>query len=129
MLELIASFLIALLMGIGVGGGGLFIIYLTLCLSYPQILAQGTNLLFFSIASAFSLFIHSRRRKIDSLYLSLMIVFGVCGSVLFSNLANFISPIYPKKVLGALLVISGAITLYNCLLKNLFKKFKKTLYK
>ena len=55
-LNMIVGFLVALLMGMGVGGGGLFVIFLTLCLNYGQINAQGTNLLFFIIAILASFF-------------------------------------------------------------------------
>ena len=46
----ILPFLISALMGMGVGGGGLLIIYLTLYLNLPQLTAQGTNLLLFVLA-------------------------------------------------------------------------------
>ena len=46
-MKYIIPFLISALMGMGVGGGGLFIIYFTLLLGTPQLTAQGTNLLLF----------------------------------------------------------------------------------
>ena len=76
-LELFIPFLIAVLMGMGIGGGGLFVIYLTLCLNYGQVLAQGTNLIFFVL------------------------------SILFSNLVHNVNPKIPKILLGALLIVSG----------------------
>ncbi|MBO5286499.1 MAG: sulfite exporter TauE/SafE family protein [Clostridia bacterium] len=129
MVNLIISFLVATLMGLGVGGGGLFVIYLTLCLNYPQVLAQGTNLVFFILASLASAFVHIRKRKIRPLQLTIMVVFGILGSIVSAPLANFISPAYPRKCLGLLLLISGIITLYNTVIKKIFKKIKKTLYK
>ena len=50
----IASFIIALLSGMGIGSGGLLVIYLTLLEKVPQLTAQGINLLFFIFASASS---------------------------------------------------------------------------
>ena len=41
------TFLLAALSGMGVGGGGLFVIYLSLFTDTPQLVAQGMNLLFF----------------------------------------------------------------------------------
>ncbi|MBO5312470.1 MAG: sulfite exporter TauE/SafE family protein [Clostridia bacterium] len=129
MLIFISSFLIFTLMGMGVGGGGLFVIFLTLCLNYPQLLAQGTNLLLFIVAGISSLLFHIAKRRISlSLVLS-MILFGSLGSVVFSRLAHTVSPEYAKIALGALLIVSGFLTLYNTFIKNLLKKFKKTLYK
>ena len=116
-------------MGMGIGGGGLFVIYLTLCLDFPQPLAQGTNLLFFVIAGASSLIYHLIKRKIYPWQIGIMVLFGSLGSIIFSRYANIIDPKYPRIALGILLITSGVITLYNNILKPLIKKFKKTLYK
>ena len=128
-MKFLATFLISALMGMGVGGGGLFVIYLTLCLGYPQILAQGTNLFFFVVAGVASLFYHFKKRRIVLWQVALMVVFGSVGSILFSKLALSLDPKYPRIALGVLLVISGLITLFNIIIKANRKKFKKTLYK
>ena len=98
-------------MGMGVGGGGLFIIYLTLCANYDQITAQGSNLVFFIIAAFASILIHVRKRKIRLLQLLLMLVFGSVGTVVFSRLATDIPEKIPRFALGILLIISGIYTL------------------
>ena len=77
-LNIIVSFLVALLMGMGVGGGGLFVIFLTMCLNYGQIYAQGTNLVFFIIAILSSIFVHLRKRK---LYFKQIFVMAIIGSI------------------------------------------------
>ena len=122
-------FLISTLMGMGVGGGGLFVIYLTLCLNFPQLISQGTNLFLFIIAGAFSLFIHIKRRKIKLKQVLIMVTLGCLGAILSSSLVNSLDPKYARYSLGALLIVSGLITLYNNLIRELIKKFKKTLYK
>ena len=126
---IIASFLIAALMGMGVGGGGLFVIFLTLCLDYPQPLAQGTNLLFFVITGGCALIYHLRKRKIYPWQVILSLVLATLGSLLFSRLANNIDPKYPRICLGILLISSGIYSIYNSLIKPPIKKFKKPLYK
>ena len=128
-MSFLTSFLISALMGMGVGGGGLFVIYLTLCLNFPQLLAQGTNLCFFVIAGVFSLFLHVRKRKIDLRQVITMIFFGCIGAFISSRFVNSIDPKYARYALGILLIISGIVTLYNNLIKPLIKKFQKTLYK
>ncbi len=112
----IASFTISALMGMGIGGGGLFVIFLTLCLNYGQILAQGTNLLFFIISAISSCFIHLKRRKIRFTQVGLLIAFGSVGSFVFSHLVNHIDPKIPRIALGILLILSGIYTLINSLL-------------
>ncbi len=114
----VASFLISALMGMGLGGGGLFVIYLTLCLNYEQIMAQGTNLVFFIISAVSSILIHLRKRKIRLMQVGTLIAFGSLGCIIFSRLANSIDPKIPKITLGALLIGSGIYTLFN----NIFSK-------
>ena len=116
----IIPFLISALMGMGVGGGGLFVIFLTMCLNYGQIYAQGTNLVFFIIAILSSIFVHLRKRKLYFKQILIMAIIGSIGSVIFSRLVNYVNPEIPRKMLGVLLIIGGAVSLYN----NLFKKIK-----
>jgi len=49
----------------GMGGGGVLVIYLTMALSMPQLEAQGVNLLFFLPCAAVSLVINGLRRLVD----------------------------------------------------------------
>lgn len=118
MLSIIISFIIAMLMGMGVGGGGLFIIYLTQCLNFDQMTSQGTNLIFFILAGGASLIYHFRKRKIYPLQILVMITLGMLGSYIFSHLANAVDPHIPKIVLGALLTVSGAYTLVATFIKK-----------
>lgn len=125
----IIPFLISALMGMGIGGGGLLIIYLTVYLNLPQLSAQGTNLLLFIVAGIGSFLFHFKKRKIKVWQVLCGIIFGVAGSFLSSFLLEGTSPNVARTCLGILLIISGFITIYNALIKRVIKNFKKTLYK
>ena len=125
----ILPFLISALMGMGVGGGGLLIIYLTLYLNLPQLSAQGTNLLLFIVAGGGALLLHFKKRKIKLWQVLCGIIFGAMGSIFSSLVLSDLDPKYAKITLGALLIISGSVTVYNALIKRVIKKFKKGLYK
>jgi uncharacterized membrane protein YfcA len=112
-LNVIVGFLVAMLMGMGVGGGGLFVIFLTLCLNYKQINAQGTNLMFFIVAILASFFVHARKRKLFFKQILSMAIVGSIGSVIFSGLVNYVSPEVPRKMLGGLLIFGGIASTYN----------------
>ena len=128
-MEIILPFLISALMGMGVGGGGLLVIYLTLYLGLPQLSAQGTNLCLFVIVGACSLLYHFKKGQVNFKYAFFMLALGLPGSILFSRLSARVDPVYPRIALGALLIACGAATLYNIIVKPIIKKFKKTLYK
>ena len=113
MLNIIVGFLVAMLMGMGVGGGGLFVIFLTLCLNFGQINAQGTNLMFFIIAILSSFFIHIRKRSLNYKQIIIMSVIGSVSSIIFSGLVNYVNPEIPRKMLGGLLILGGGASIYN----------------
>ncbi|MBQ9744201.1 MAG: sulfite exporter TauE/SafE family protein [Clostridia bacterium] len=110
MMDAIVSFIIAVIVGLGIGGGGFFVIYLTLCMNYGQIIAQGTNLLFFLVSGISALFIHIRRKSVFSPELLFIIATTLPATALGAHIADFTDPKIPTFFLGALLVISGIIS-------------------
>ena len=58
-IDILAGILSAIIASMGLGGGGVYIMYLTLVKNTPQINAQGLNLLFF--ISTFPIFIGVKR--------------------------------------------------------------------
>ena len=107
MLDFAAIFIIAALSGIGVGSGGLLVIYLTLARGIPQLTAQGANLIFFILASASSLIFNLGKRKIPFLAVGIMSVIGILGSLTGTYLASLLSPEILRKIFGFMLVGSG----------------------
>lgn len=111
LITLIASFFIALLSGLGVGGGGLFVVFLNLFTDTPQIVAQGINLLFFLFSSGSAVCVHLGKRHIFTSAVLLMALIGILGSVVGITLARFIGESFLRKTFGAMLVVSGILTL------------------
>ncbi len=107
----VTSFLIAVLSGLGVGSGGLLVIYLTLVEKVPQLTAQGTNLIFFILASLSSLIFNLSKRRIPFGAVAIMAVLGICGSLVGTRLATLFSPEILKKIFGFMLVGSGIYSL------------------
>lgn len=104
-------FVIATLSGMGVGGGGLFVIYLSLFTATPQLMAQGINLLFFLLCAGSSLLFHLQKRKIYFVAVAIMASAGIVGSLLGSSVAAQIDEGILRKIFGVMLVISGILTL------------------
>ena len=114
--------ILAALSGMGIGGGGLFVIYLNLFCDMPQIHMQAINLIFFIFAAGASLLIHLSRRKIYVNAVLIMIIFGIVGSLVGSAVAARIDGAILGKIFGCMLVLVGCYSFFRAM-KN--KKSKK----
>lgn len=123
--DIIAGLVIAILTGLGIGSGGLLVIYLTLFDNVPQIAAQGLNLLFFLFSAGASMFIHLRERKIFFSLALLLTLSAIPGVFLGVFLASRLSVDIIRTIFGSMLVISGAITLFR---KDARKEAKNILH-
>ena len=64
-LSLTVGTVLGVLTGLGVGGGSLLVLWLTLCLNYPQSAARGINLLFFLPAAIISCLLRWKQGTLD----------------------------------------------------------------
>ncbi len=122
--DIVSSVILGALSGMGIGGGGLLIIYLTLVKDYSQTDARAINLLFFIFAAASSLLIHAKKRKMDIVIICIFAVFGIAGSLIGTQVAKAVSPEISAELFGIMLIISGIITLLKSALAE--KNFRKT---
>ena len=105
--------IIACLSGMGVGGGGLFALYLKYFSDYSQIDIQAINLLFFLFASGAALAVHLTRRRIYFGAVVLMIFFGAAGSLIGSSLAVRLDGNLLSKLFGAMMILAGVYSLFR----------------
>ena len=112
-IDFIAGICISVLAGLGIGGGGLLVIYLTLIKDISQIESQGINLLFFVTAGAASLIIHIKKRKLNLKNIIVMIISGSLGAVGGSLIASFTDGAVVKKIFGGFLLVSGLLELFS----------------
>ena len=111
LIDMLASAFAAALAGLGVGSGGLLVIYLTLIAGVDQQMAQGINLLFFLFSGGAALAVHATRQKLYPGLILLMTLCGIGGSFLGTALSALLPPTLLRRLFGGLLVLSGAITL------------------
>ena len=122
MLDIFAGFTASLLAAMGVGGGGLLVIYLTEFVGMEQRTAQGVNLIFFLCASVVSLAVHLRKRKLAYAHALLFAVGGAVGAVIGCLIAGNVSNTLLRKAFGVLLIYAGGATLYRTAKNILLKK-------
>ena len=119
------SFIIAVLSGLGVGGGGLFVIYLALFTDVPQLAAQGINLVFFLFCAGASVAVHITKRKILFSAVAIMALSGLVGALLGSLISSRIDQDLLRKIFGAMLTLTGIISLRSSFVKTDEKKDQK----
>ncbi|MBQ9106853.1 MAG: sulfite exporter TauE/SafE family protein [Clostridia bacterium] len=116
--DILTATLAGLISGIvgsmGMGGGGVLIIYLTLFAGVEQIKAQGTNLLFFIPIAIVSLIIYWRRDVIDLKKNLQFILWGICGCLPGYFLATKLQNGLLSKIFGAGLILLAAREIYGC---------------
>ncbi len=113
MVDFFVSLCASTLQGLGVGGGGLLVIYLVLIKNYEQLLSQGINLIFFIFSSLSAMLVHIRKRKIPYLLVLVISAFGAVGAFLGSVLAREVDSSLIRMIFGFLLIISGSIALFK----------------
>ena len=106
-IDIAFTFLFAVLAGMGIGSGGLLVLYLTLFRSTPQLSAQGFNLLFFLFASAASMAVHLTRRHIHMYTVALILATGLPGAYLGSHVALLLPEGLGSKLFGLFLIAVG----------------------
>ena len=112
---ILIAVLIAALSGMGVGGGGLLVIWLVLVMELPSGTAQGINLLFFVVSALSALPIHLRQRKFPTKLLVILTASAIPGVFVGCHLASFLSEALMRRVFGYFLLLSGGGQLYRAL--------------
>lgn len=112
-IDILAGILSAIIASMGLGGGGVYIMYLTLVKNTPQINAQGLNLLFFIPCAAVSLIIYIKNKMIKPKAAIPMALGGGVGAVI----GNFLLPGIPQSTLkiifSVFLIIMGVYTVFS----------------
>lgn len=110
MTDVIVTFALGALSGMGVGGGGLFAIYMMLVKGASQLEAQSQNLAFFLSASCAALAVNIRKQRLDTRLCTTLALSGVAGTVPGAYLAKVIPTDVLRKIFGAALICAAAYT-------------------
>ena len=121
-INIIVGCLIAVVSGLGVGGGGLFAVYLSIFTDTPQLSIQGYNLLFFLFCAGASVTVQLFRRRIPFAAVAVMILSGILGAVAGTWLAQIVPEDWLRRAFGIMLVAGGIISLKNLTSQKYSKK-------
>lgn len=111
MVSFLVPLAIGILAGLGVGSGGLFILFLCEWAGLAQHEAQGINLAVFAVALASALLVHLHRHTPTPAVLLTVLLFGTLGALGGAALATVISAAALRFFLGLFLSLSGGFVL------------------
>ena len=99
----------------GLGGGAVLIIYLTLFAGVDRITAGGINLLFFIPISLLAVIIYAVRKEIKWKTVIPISLLGLLGAVAGMRLIDILGNEWIGKIFGGILVIMGLKeTFFKC---------------
>jgi uncharacterized membrane protein YfcA len=116
---MIAGILAGMAGAMGLGGGSVLLIYLTLFAGISQITAQGINLIFFIPCAVIAYIMYSKSRLIKFKIAAICAGFGLLGAFIGSALTDYIGEQAIRKTFAVILILLG--------IKELF--FKRKLFK
>lgn len=104
---LIVGTLLGFLTGLGVGGGSLLILWLTLVLEMSQTAARGINLLFFLPSAAISCYLRWKQGTVTLKKILPAIFAGCAAAAVFSLISTRMDLEILRKLFGVLLLATG----------------------
>lgn len=112
----IAALVTGFLASLGVGGGMILILYMTVWGGYSQIHAQGVNLIFFLPIALLSVIIHRKNGLIELKELVPAMITGAVSAVIGSLAAEYIGSELLGKFFAVFIIALG--------IRELFRKNK-----
>ena len=103
----IAGFLSGIIGAMGMGGGGILLLYISAFTSTPQLKAQGINLLFFIPIAVVSVIIHIKNRLLDKKIALYTAVSAIPSAFLGAYLASAVSADFLRRALAVFLFALG----------------------
>lgn len=113
----VVSFLTGFVASLGLGGGMVLIIYLTIFSGIAQLEAQGINLIFFIPIALISIILHTKSKLIIWKKILPSIITGAILALLFSFIASMLGSEILSKIFSIFIIIIG--------IKELIKKSDK----
>ncbi len=111
-LSFAAAFFTGIFAALGVGGGMILIIYLTVFAGFDQLSAQGINLIYFIPIAALSVIIHTKNKLIDWKKIIPAIITGIFFAVFGTFAAKFIGSAGLRKIFAVFIFIIGLKELF-----------------
>ena len=115
MLELLAfpvAIALGFLAGLGVGGGSLLMLWLTVVVQMDYATAKTLNLLFFLPSATIATLFHRKQKTLDFKKISPAVICGCITAAVAALVSSQINTAYIQKTFGGLLILTGLRELF-----------------
>ena len=119
MIEILTGFISGIISGIGMGGGTILILCLSIFLGIDQKMAQATNLIFFIPTSIAAIYVNIKSKNVNFKIAKIIIFWGIIGAIIGATMAQKIEVVCLRKLFGFFLAIIAIHEIYI-----LFKEYK-----
>lgn len=113
MVVILAALLCGVLAGLGVGSGGIFVVFLRLFGNADQLVAQSKNLIFFAASSVAAVIVNARKGRIVWKVVIPVVATGILTAVGGAVIAHELGSEILGKLFGGMLAACGLISLLS----------------
>lgn len=110
---LLAGLFSGVIASMGMGGGAVLLIYLTIFLNTEQLNAQGINLLFFIPIGILSILIYALKKQIKFKKVLPLALFGAVGSIIGYSVTAYLEVGLLSKLFAGFLIIVGLFEIFS----------------
>ena len=124
MLAIIFGIISGIVTGLGMGGGTILILLLSLFMEMEQHIAQATNLIFFIPTSLAAIIINLKQKNVDLKLAFTISIFGIIGAIIGAIVSENLSSENLRKYFAMFIMLIAFYEVYK--LYKEYKRNKKT---
>ena len=113
MLEIIFGFIAGNITGLGMGGGTILILLLSIFMQLDQHIAQATNLIFFIPTSIASIVTNIKQKNVNIKLAKTISIFGIIGAIIGATISQIVSSHILKKIFAMFILIIAFHEIYD----------------
>lgn len=121
-MEVVFGIIAGIITSLGMGGGAILILLLTLFMNIDQHISQATNLIFFIPTAITSIIINVKNKQIDFKTAKDIIIYGIVGAIVGSLIAVNLPNQKLKNFFGIFLLIIAIFQVYEIYTSYIKKK-------
>jgi len=108
--------------GLGMGGGTILILLLSLFMNLEQHIAQATNLVFFVPTAFAAILINVKQKNVDYKLAGIVIAFGIIGAVIGSIFSKNIASDNLRKYFAIFILLIAIYEIYKLYKQYIMRK-------